>query len=186
VWEEELMRREEVLTLQEKEAKTSKGAIVKVSADLDAEWAKAEATWKDYLHKMEAHATHARHSLGLDKMLGEKKVELNGREQDLDLREATLVEARSWGLNHWHNRKELMEFIKLWRCHKEADVKLVTEDGWLVILVKDVSKVLVDLGMSPIHGIPRDPCTTGDVLQVVGTIFEHLREAYSSSHGPWD
>jgi hypothetical protein len=44
---------------------------------------------------MEAHATHARHSLGLDKMLGEKKVELNGREQDLDLREATLVEARS-------------------------------------------------------------------------------------------
>jgi predicted ATPase len=44
VWEEELMRREEVLTLQEKEAKTSKGAIVKVSADLDAEWAKAEAT----------------------------------------------------------------------------------------------------------------------------------------------
>jgi hypothetical protein len=55
-----------------------------------------------------------------------------------------------------------------------------------VILVKDVSKVLVDLGMSPIHGIPRDPRTIGDVLQVVGTIFESLREAYSSGHGPWD
>jgi hypothetical protein len=49
---------------------------------------------------MQAHATHARHSLGLDKMLGENKVELNGREWNLDLCEATLVEARSWGLNH--------------------------------------------------------------------------------------
>jgi hypothetical protein len=29
---------------------------------------------------MEAHTAHAKHSLGLDKMLGEKKVELDGRE----------------------------------------------------------------------------------------------------------
>jgi hypothetical protein len=29
---------------------------------------------------MEAHTTRAKHSLGLDKMLGEKKVELDGRE----------------------------------------------------------------------------------------------------------
>jgi hypothetical protein len=31
-------------------------------------------------------------------MLGEKKVELDGREQDLDLREAALKEAHTWGL----------------------------------------------------------------------------------------
>jgi hypothetical protein len=29
---------------------------------------------------MEAHTARAKHSLGLDKMLGEKKVELDGRE----------------------------------------------------------------------------------------------------------
>jgi hypothetical protein len=50
--------------------KISEKALVQVSFNLDAEWAKAEATRKEYLVKMEAHATHARHSLGLDKMLG--------------------------------------------------------------------------------------------------------------------
>jgi TnpA family transposase len=54
-------------------------ALVKISTDHDAEWVKAEATRKEYLDKMEAHTTHAKHSLGLDMMLGEKKVELNGR-----------------------------------------------------------------------------------------------------------
>jgi hypothetical protein len=40
---------------------------------------------------MEAHATHAMYTHGLDKMLGEKKVELDGRERHLSLREATLA-----------------------------------------------------------------------------------------------
>jgi hypothetical protein len=44
---------------------------------------------------MEAHIACAKHSLGLDKMLGEKKVELDGRERDLSLREAALPEAQS-------------------------------------------------------------------------------------------
>jgi hypothetical protein len=44
---------------------------------------------------MEMHVTNTRHSLSLDNMLGEKKIELDGREQDLDLREATLLEAWS-------------------------------------------------------------------------------------------
>jgi hypothetical protein len=54
-----------------------------VSADLDVEQVKAEATQKEYL----------------DKMLGEKKVELDKTERDLGLREAVLVEAWSQGLN---------------------------------------------------------------------------------------
>jgi hypothetical protein len=92
-WEDELTRREEALIAQEEKAKISEKALVKVSADLDAEWAKAEATQKEYLDKMEVNTTCAKHYLGLDKMLGEKKVELDGRDQDLDLHEAALVEA---------------------------------------------------------------------------------------------
>jgi hypothetical protein len=89
------MWREEALTTWELKAKTSKKALVMVSANLDVEWAKVEATRKEYLDKMEGHTTHARHSLDLDKMLAENKVQLDGREQDLDLREAALVEAQS-------------------------------------------------------------------------------------------
>jgi hypothetical protein len=53
------------------------------------------ATRKEYLDKMVAHTYHAKHSLGLDKILGEKKVELDGRKQDLELREVALVEAQT-------------------------------------------------------------------------------------------
>jgi hypothetical protein len=42
-------------------------------------------------------------------------------------------------------------------------VDRVVEAGWLVTLVKDVSKVPEDLGMSPIPGIPRDSCMTRGV-----------------------
>jgi hypothetical protein len=44
----------------------------------------------------------------------------------------------------------------------------------------------MDLGMSPIPGIPQDPHTIGDVLEMVDIILECLREAYASGHGPWD
>jgi hypothetical protein len=47
------------------------------------------------LNKMEAHTARAKHSLGLDKMLGEKKVEVNGRERDLSLSKVKLAEAQS-------------------------------------------------------------------------------------------
>jgi hypothetical protein len=87
------MQRKEALTAQEENDKISKKALVNVSADLDVEWAKVEATQKEYIDKMEVHTTRTRHSLGLDKMLGEKKVQLNERERDLDLHEAVLVEA---------------------------------------------------------------------------------------------
>jgi hypothetical protein len=42
---------------------------------------------------MAVHTTCAKHSLGLDKILGEKMVKLDGRERDLELREAVLAEA---------------------------------------------------------------------------------------------
>jgi hypothetical protein len=55
-----------------------------------------------------------------------------------------------------------------------------------MILVGDISEVLVDLGMPPKLGIPQDPSTAGNVLEVVGTILERLRESYTYGHGPWD
>jgi hypothetical protein len=91
--EEELMRREEALAEREEKAGISEKALAKVSADLDEEWNNAEATQKEYLDKIQAHTPHAKHSLSLDKLLGEKKVELNEKERDLELREVALVEA---------------------------------------------------------------------------------------------
>jgi RecA/RadA recombinase len=78
--------------MREEKARISEKTLDKVSADLNAVRAKAEVTQKEYLDKMEAHTTHAKHSLSLDKMLGEKKVEFYGIERDLNLREAALVE----------------------------------------------------------------------------------------------
>jgi hypothetical protein len=84
-WEEELTQREGSLIALEDKAKISEKALVKVSTDLDAKQAKVEATQKEYLDKMEVHTARAKHSLSLDKMLGDKKVELDGRERDLGL-----------------------------------------------------------------------------------------------------
>jgi hypothetical protein len=74
VRQEELTRREEALPAWEEKAGISKKALDKISADLDAERAKAEATQQEYLNKMAAHTTHAKQSLNPDKMLGEKNV----------------------------------------------------------------------------------------------------------------
>jgi hypothetical protein len=115
VREEKLTWMEVGLAVREEKARISEKALTKVSADLDAKRDMAEATWKEYLDKMEAHTTHAKHSLGLDKMLGEKMVKLDGRERDLSLREAALVEARSLGLNPRDNHEEGMGFFELRR-----------------------------------------------------------------------
>jgi hypothetical protein len=119
-------------------------------------------------------------------MLGEKKVELDGREWDLSLPEVALVEVPSWAPNHQDNHEELMEFIELQKLLKDAEIERVIEVGRLAILVRDVCKVLVDLDMPPIPEIPQDPCMDGDVLEMVSIILEHLREAYASGHEPWD
>jgi hypothetical protein len=96
------------------------------------------------------------------------------------------VDVRSWGLNPQDNHKEWMEFVELRRLLQDADVDHVTKAGRLAILVRDVSKVLVDLGVPTIPKIPQDPHTAGDVLETVDVILESLQEAYASGHGPWD
>jgi hypothetical protein len=92
--QEQLLAWEVAPTVWEEKAKIFERAmLVKVSADLDTKPEKAEATQKKYLDKMEVHTTRTKHSLGLDNMLGEKKVELDERERDLGLPEVALVEA---------------------------------------------------------------------------------------------
>jgi hypothetical protein len=108
------------------------------------------------------HSTQARNTLCLDKVLGEMKVRLDGKEWDLDLHEVVLVEAQSQDLNPRDNYEELMELTELQRCLEGAEVEHVTEAGWLAILVWDISMVLVNLGMPPILMIPHDPCMAGD------------------------
>jgi dynactin complex subunit len=121
--------------------------LTKVSANIDMERTKSEATQKEYLDKMATHTARAKHSLGLDKMLGEKKVELDGRDQDLELCKATLKEAQTLELNPRDNRDELMEFVELRRLLQHAVADRVIEVGWLATLVRDVSKVLANLSM---------------------------------------
>jgi hypothetical protein len=88
-----------VLTAREEKVGISEKALAKVSADLDDEQTKAEATHQEYLDMIAAHTVHAKHSLGIDKMLEEKKVELDRRELDLNLHKAVLAEAQTRGLN---------------------------------------------------------------------------------------
>jgi hypothetical protein len=90
---------------------------------------------------------------GLD-ALSEKKVKLDRRERDLNLHKAVLAEAQSRGLSPRDNREELMELVELRRLLQDTEVDHVTEAGRLAILLRGVSKVLVDLGMPPIPGSP--------------------------------
>jgi hypothetical protein len=68
-----------------------------------------------------------------------------------------------------------MEVIELWRHLKEANYECVSEAEWLMILVSDDSKVIVDLSMPP---TPRTPppsgglCMANDVLEESDTILE--------------
>jgi hypothetical protein len=77
-----------------------------------------------------------------------------------------------------------MEFIELQRLLQDAEADRIVEAERLVTLVRDVSKVLEDLGMPPILGIPWDPRMANDILDVVDVILEHLQEAYASGHNP--
>jgi hypothetical protein len=55
-----LTRREEALTVREEKARISEKSLAQVSASLDEEWTKAEATRQEYLNKMAEHTTHGR------------------------------------------------------------------------------------------------------------------------------
>jgi hypothetical protein len=79
-----------------------------------------------------------------------------------------------------------MEFVKLQRRQEEVKVECIAEARRLAALMRDVSEALVDLGLPPILGIPWDPRTTGNILEEVGTLLEHVWEAYASDHSPWD
>jgi hypothetical protein len=83
--EEELTRMEEALIAREEKARISKKALAQVSAVLDTEQASAEATQWEYIDKIQAHTDHGNQVLNLDKMLGERKEELNKKERDLEL-----------------------------------------------------------------------------------------------------
>jgi hypothetical protein len=61
-------------------ARISKKALAQVCSALDAKWAMAEASRQEYLDKIQAHTDRGKQVLDLDKMLGERKEELNGRE----------------------------------------------------------------------------------------------------------
>jgi hypothetical protein len=62
-----------------------------------------------------------------------------------------------------------MELVELQRLLQDPEADHITEAGRLVILVRDVSKVLVDLAMPPSRGSPPNPC---------------MAYAYTSGHGP--
>jgi hypothetical protein len=89
-------------------------------------------------------------------------------------------------LNPRDNHDELMEFVELQRHLQDAKADRVIDAEWLAILLRDVSKVLEDLGTPPIQGIPQDLLTAGDVLEALDVILELLQEAYTSDHSPWD
>jgi hypothetical protein len=59
------------------------------------------------------------------------------------------------GLNPRDDREKLMDFVELWRLLQDVEADHIIEAGRLAILVREVSKVLVDLGMPPIPGIPK-------------------------------
>jgi hypothetical protein len=59
------------------------------------------------------------------------------------------------GVSPRDNHDELMEFIELRRLLHDAEVDHVVEASWLASLVRDVSKVLMDIGMPPSQRSPR-------------------------------
>jgi hypothetical protein len=79
-----------------------------------------------------------------------------------------------------------MEPIELRRLLQNAEADRVVEVGRLLTLVGHMSKVLEDLGMPPILGIPQDPHMADDVRGAMDIILECMKEAYDSGHDPWD
>jgi hypothetical protein len=97
---------------------------------------------------------------------------------------AALAEAHAWGLNPWDNHDEPMEFIELRGLLWDIEADRVVEVSRLAALARDVSKVLEDLGMSPIPRMPRDPRTASGILGAVDVILQCMKEAYDLGHDP--
>jgi hypothetical protein len=184
--EGEITQREEALTAREEKARISEKAHAQVSASPDEEQTKAEAALQEYLDKMTEHTAHGRQALNFEKMLGEKRATPDGREWDLELRTTALPKVQAQGINPRDNRDKLMEFVMHQQLLQDVEMDCIIEVGWLAALDREVSQVLENLSLPPISGIPRDPHTIGDVLGVVDVILERMKEAYDSSHSPWD
>jgi hypothetical protein len=135
---------------------------------------------------MAEHTACGRQVFNFDRMLGEKRARLDEQERDLELRTASLAEVQARGINPGDNCDELMEFIELWRFLQDVETDHITEAGRLATFMREVSQVLENLGLPPILRIPQDPCKASDVLRVVDVILECVKEAYDSSHSPWD
>jgi hypothetical protein len=87
-WEEELIQREEALAVREEKVKISERALVKVSVDLDVEMAKAKATRKEYLNRMEAHTTMPSIPSASTRCWGRRRLSSTG-------------ESRTWACVRW-------------------------------------------------------------------------------------
>jgi hypothetical protein len=77
-----------------------------------------------------------------------------------------------------------MELVEPYGLLWDTNVDCVIEASRLATQVRDVSKVLEDLGMSHIPKIPWDPHTAGDVQGAMDIILECMKEAYDSGHDP--
>jgi hypothetical protein len=126
--------------------------------------AQVSAARQEYLDKIEAHTDCGKLVLNLDKMLEEKRVDLDEREQDLELCSTALAEAQARGLNPWDIHDELMEFVELRRLLQDIEVDRAIEASRLAALVRDVFQVLEILGMPSIPGKPRDLRMADDIL----------------------
>jgi hypothetical protein len=71
--------------------------------------------------------------------MGEKVVELDERERDLELHMAAPEEVQAWWLNPWDNHDELMEFVKLLWLLWDIEADCAIEASRLAALVRDVS-----------------------------------------------
>jgi hypothetical protein len=106
------------------------------------------------------------HTLGLDKMLEEKK-------QDLKVREAALFEVLERGIHPQENWDLLVELGELRECLTVVEVDRAGKAKEPMMLVTDISGVLVDLGLDPIQWIPQVLSEARHVLEAAGVVLEH-------------
>jgi hypothetical protein len=95
--------------------------------------------------------------------------------------EAVLVEAQACGLNPQDNWDLMAELVELPERLGGVEVECVAEAEEIMMLVADISKVLVDLGLAPIEGMSQVPNKAREVLKAADSILEHLREVRASS-----
>jgi hypothetical protein len=71
--------------------------------------------------------------------------------------------------------------VEFWERLIETMVDHVAEAEELVALVTSISKVLMDLGLAPICGIPQVLNKAQFMLEVVGSVLERMHKVPTSS-----